>query len=179
MSNIIVINNSYKDELALYNVMHYCAGDTANHLKCQYWRGYGVPWSSVEAAIAEMNYIKQIYNKTDGKALCHFVVTLCRKTESNGKRYLEAKLERERRECDYFADALSLFLFMQGYQNCYFKHIDSDKAHVHYVVNSVNFRTGMKVKNVSSLAYAMMEYLNKNFYLTHWKNVLYRKADDF
>ena len=179
MSNIIVMNNPYKDDLALYNVMHYCVGDTVNSLKCQYWGGYGVPHSTIDAAIAEMNYIKQIYNKTGGKALCHFVVTLCRKTESHNKRYLEGKLEKERRECDYFSERLSYFLYMQGYQHCYFKHVDSNQAHVHYVLNSVNFRTGMKINNISSLAYAMRDYLNSIFYLTHWKNVLYRKGEDF
>lgn len=172
------MNNKYKDEMALYNVMHYCVGDTSDHYKCEYWGGYGVLTDSVDTAINEMNRIKLHYGKAEGKALCHIIITLYRNTDSKNKKYLEAKLEKERRECNWFAAGVSNFIYRLGYQNCYFKHVDSDHAHVHYVINSVNWMNGMKISNIKSFVYEIMKHLNSTYYLTTWRQVCYRNGDD-
>lgn len=176
MSNLIVMNNPYKDSFALDMVMNYCAGTELPYLKCEKWGGMGVDTSNIEAAIASMKEFKESCNKTGGKQLFHFVITLGKKPNSTNAKYLKNKRTYESRVCDSVAPQISNFIYQQGFQNCFFKHVNTDVIHIHFVINSVNLVTRMKIQNVNTLANYILNYARYSLYLG-LQNICYRKSE--
>lgn len=176
MSNLIVMNNSYNDPFALDMVMNYCAGTDCTYMKCEKWGGTGVDVSSIEAAIASMKGLKESCNKTGGKQLCHFVITVGKKTNSTNEKYLKSKRTYESNKCDEIAPRVSHFIYQQGFQNCFFKHVDSDVMHIHFVINSVNYLTEKKISNINTLANYILNFTRNTLFLG-LRGICYRKSE--
>ena len=169
MSNIIVMNNEYKDENALADVMNYC------FRKCEGCSGYGVRLSSIDSAIADMMYIKKYHNKVYGKQLAHIVVTVDTVFDT-GRAYSEKTKKQDAWYLYQFVDYLTKTLYEKmGYQTCFFIHMNTAIPHVHIVINTVHVETGKKLESASDIAYQMYGYLKQTYPELKWEGVHYRK----
>lgn len=175
MSNIIVIKNSYKDENSLKDVMDYCAGNNFDSPKCSFMYGVCSSDGSVDTAVENMMEVKEQYRKTGGKQLWHLVVTINTKTNSTNENYLLRKKRMEDKECDSLVSGISDYINSIGYQNCVFRHIDTNVAHMHIVVNSVSYMNGKKLTDVKSFVYGIKNYALHHHYI-NLGNVIYREG---
>lgn len=178
MSNIIVMNKPYEDLNAVATVMNYCAGNTSEWKKCHCWGGMGVFTYSIETAAADMLYVKQYYEKSGGRQLCHFVLNLYTNTQSINPGYLRRQYTEMLNKATYLAPKTSEFIYGQGFQNCFFIHTDSDIVHIHFIINSVSYLSGNKIRNVGSLAFAMKEFLLDTCFFNCKDGIYFRKENE-
>lgn len=79
--------------------------------------------------------------------------------------------KRDNSYCSDFAAAMTRVVYEQGFQVCFFKHIDTKTPHLHYVVNSVNGLTGKKIANVTSLAGLVYKFLRERYENLRWNGI--------
>lgn len=163
MSNIIVVNGVYNDDEALKSVLNY------GYEKNISWNGVGVRTTSMDEAVKSMEYVKEFWEQTDGKRLCHIVINL----GGTGNSYIDCVAE-------YMADEIAAlvadFIYSRGYQNCYFKHVsDSGVLHFHFVINNVHILDGRKIGSHSELASDIHRYLLHNYPGLDWRGVSYHQ----
>lgn len=169
MSNIVVMNNEYKDADALPDVMNY------SYRKCTYCGGSGVRFTSIESAIKDMMYIKEYHNKIYGKQVAHIVITADTVFDT-GKAYTEETKAHDALDLYQFVDFITETLYkVKGYQTCYFVHMNTLIPHVHIVMNTVHVESGKKMESVSDIAYQLHEYLDYKYHEMKWEGVYYRK----
>lgn len=168
MSLVKIIKGRYQNKDALENEFNYCLGSHDEADRCEYWSGHGAYIWNPSSAINDMKYIKWIYGKEDGKQLMHMVVSIYRYLSIQKKEDFAEKEKTEQLSCDLLADEVSMLIFQSGYQNCYFKHIDTDYVHLHYIVNSVGYRDGKKLANEFGLAKHIFSYLDENYHYLQW-----------
>lgn len=164
MSNVIVINGAYDNEDALTNVFNYA------YKKSILWSGTGVRTTDLGEAIKSMQYVKQYWDKTDGKELCHIVINLGGNTPKYMCYVPEVLAEK-------VALSVSRLIYSKGYQNCYFKHIsDQNVLHFHFVINNVNLNDGKKLHSHSELAVEIHNYLIDCYPELDWRGVKYHTS---
>lgn len=176
MSNIVVMNKAYSDEKALERVINYCAGFTVNHKKCIGYMGYGVFWNIPRYIIKDFNHVKQVWGKTEGRQLCHIVETI---DVPHNKNNLDNHGMSRNEQIKYAAKTafeLGELIWDAGYQNCFFVHNDTDRVHVHYVINTVNMFTGRKIHNLGDIGYMMHNHLARYYKELVWKGVYFRNS---
>lgn len=178
MSNIIVMNNPYKDDQTLEMVLNYCIGNTCAHKKCEYWGGFGIRISSAETMIEDMKYIKQYYSQMGGRQLCHYIVVIKSVAKPNKKEDNSLLKVKDDAYCNSFAGDVAKIFYNQGFQVCFFKHIDTETPHLHYVINSVNGLDGKKIANVTSLANMAYQYLKSHYRKLNWQGIRFNDGRD-
>lgn len=170
MSNIIVMNNPYRDDRALETVFYYCFE------KCEYWSGLGVRAISPQEALQSMQYIKAYWRQTGGKQLCHIIIGVDTNFDT-GREYTRYQTFKDGAYLDDFVATVSYLIYREGFQNCFFKHVsEAGRAHVHYVINSVNVNDGKKLSSHSELAYGIYNYLNEKYPDLKWTGVKYNRG---
>lgn len=178
MSYFTVMTKSYRDDKAIEDVIKYIVGYNHEEHKCKYWGGSGILCTTVETAISLMKCTKRLWDKEDGSQLAHFVITI----ETSGK-YDNPNIdfnwvkETEEKYCEYIAFEISSLIYSQGFQNLYAIHIDTDKIHIHYVINSVNVLNGSKLSHVTSLANMCWYYLNEYYRFLEWNPVKFNSGE--
>ena len=86
-----------------------------------------------EYAVQQMKMVKELWGQTDGKQLHHFVLIFS-DWESQHIDNIEVLIDIGYHVC---------LLFSNDYQ-CVFGVHDNGRYHIHFVLNSVNYRTGEK-----------------------------------
>lgn len=76
MSNIVVMDKPYSDSEALVSVMRYCAGETVEWHKCEFYGGMGVDTTSYLTMINSMNYAKDYFDQKETRQLHHVVINI-------------------------------------------------------------------------------------------------------
>jgi len=142
MGRIIKPKGRYNTRKAVDNTIRYITRsrkneDRANELKS--FGGRGVTPDDPEKAIMEMKKVQEAYNieKRKGRRVYHEMYLLDDADfEGMGKNY---------NNIDLFAYACSGYFYKQGFQVEYAVHESKDnRTHVHFVVNSINGKTGKK-----------------------------------
>lgn len=105
------------------------------------------------AAVEQMKLIKQIWNQTGGKQLHHFILNFS--PWESSRITSEKKLEAlGYKICDHFAD---------DYQIVFGIH-DDGHLHIHFVLNSVSYRTGKKFTHKNTDDYFLADCI-RDFYI--------------
>ena len=165
MSNLILMNRSYRDEKALDTVINYCA----NPYKCSGRFAYGMDISSEESVIEGMKYMRRFLDKKDGKQLCHFVITI----DTPYSR------EKEYKWCAVVTKAVCLYWWQElGFQIAAYIHTNANKIHSHFVVNSLNLKTGKLIDNPTAILYELHKLLVSAYPDLCWQGVFFNKGEN-
>ena len=140
----------YHDDEALETVINYCQ-DTAK-TGGQYIGGFGV---NVAQAAYEMDLLAWAYGKDHGLRLRHWILSF---TPKEVKRLCRR---------DYFglqkAAWYAASYYGWQYQIVYALHTDAEHVHVHFVMNTVNYQTGLKYEGKRQDYMAYQRYLAEFF----------------
>ena len=169
MSFSKVIPGKYDNLDALEKCINYCAGETVDHEKCEYWNGYGVLPTSISAAINSMKAVRRLNYEMDGKQLVHVIITIKKYIKARTKDGYKGNKRFENSACDDVGEEVAFMLCQRGFQTVYSKHVDKEYLHVHFVVNTVNFINGSILTNTNNLKAIIDSYVNTNFPLLDWK----------
>ena len=120
----------YQDADALHDVLSYCG--RADKASCVGGIGVYIP-----NAIYEMERLAQAYGKDQGVRLRHWVLSFSKaELKRTAKKNLPAMLHHFGwYAADYYG---------HQYQIVYAVHLDTNTPHIHFVMNTVNYRTGKK-----------------------------------
>ena len=123
MPNVVIVRNTYPDDAALNNVIHYALN------KAAFYGGYGIT-PEIGAAQMQMQFVKRAFYQTDALQLKHFFITYS---------------HDEAAYIDFEAMMLTAFeaakLFGE-YQMVYGLHLDGSHVHVHIVMNTTSLIDG-------------------------------------
>lgn len=141
----------YHDEEALETVITYCQNPskTASGLV----GGFGV---NVSQAAYEMDLLAHAYGKNKGLRLRHWVIS-----------FDKGEISRLKRAGYRIYDTLANIAWYAAsyygyqYQIVYAVHKDSNQPHIHFVMNTVNFKTGHKYAGDKADYFAYQKYLTE------------------
>lgn len=141
MAILIVSPGQYKNRRAMYYVIQYVTRTRKNETRKNELIAFGILGAS----------------SNPQEAIDQFYIVQSRLKGSNvGKRVFHETLQLKKEEVNIFESATlyqfalecAYFYFREGYQVCFAVHNDYEKGcHIHFVVNPVNFLTGMKFNN--------------------------------
>lgn len=135
-AEFIAINKRYTNKQALPYVIRYAVAKKDKNKnkigKARFIGGIGVDYMDTEKAIKQIQTIKKYYGKTDKRQLYHFLLTFAEDIDDAQQVYLIGNIIVNK--------------FFSDYQVIFAVHEDSksDHLHIHFVINSVCFRTGLK-----------------------------------
>ena len=177
MSVIRIAPGNYDNPDALERVFNYCLKNIYDGNGCKYWDGAGISSDSIKSAIFDMRMVKFCHNKMDGKQLHQFVLSLKRKQLEDVCYYNSYYKKYDKRKDQPYAMTISLetseLVYNMGFQNAFFIHDDTDYVHIHFILNSVNYKTGIKIYNLTSIVNSVYYHLNREFKFLDWKGVMY------
>jgi len=106
---------------------------------------------SPNQAAYEMQLIAEVYGKTEGLRLRHMVLSFSAEEMKFGRtrKYIEVE-----RIAQYAAS-----YYKNDYQIIYAVHEDAKNLHIHFVMNTVSYRTGRKYRGDKADYYAFQSYL--------------------
>lgn len=150
--------SKYKDDFAYWNVIQYCFDRDKMLHDC--YGAYGV---DMKHAGFEMQLLAQSYSQDRGLRLRHFILTFSgEELTSFAGPYWEEMTKIADYVARYYADS---------YQIVYVIHEASMHIHIHFVMSTVNYRTGKKYRGNKKDYYDFQKYLarylreNYGFYL--------------
>lgn len=161
MSLVKMNTKGYYNSNALEKEFEYCVS------KCEWWSGNGIRTDSISRAIFDMRYVKILTGKEGGKQLYHMIVSIWR-SSINRKNFTD-KDNSQNTFCYLIGNEISIILFNAGYQNAYFKHMDGNNAHLHFIINSVNFGTGKKMSGIGGYAKKIFYHLRNAYPFLKWE----------
>lgn len=129
-------NHSYDSEEALENVVNYV-------LRSDRYGGLAV---DPEYAVFQMQLVKQLWQKTDGRQVRHMILSF---SKNEVLAYYEA-MEYGYQICQYFGDYFQIVFAL---------HTDTDHVHLHFVLNTVSFIDGSKFSAGPSDYWALRSYI--------------------
>ena len=141
MPKIILIKNHYPDHHALKNVIRYV-------LRAGVIGGYAV---DPDDAFHQMMLVKRVYYKTKGLPLVHFVVSFDGDEVGTLSQYDPFLLGQ---------DICSLF---GHFQMVYGQHCNTGHIHFHFVLNTVDYRTGHKFCRDKEAFQRLKTFLRERF----------------
>ena len=171
MSNIIVFNKSFSDDNALENVINYVISGTENgeidYMDNNEFVCHGVNPLSVQTIINSFNLDKRFYNKTSGKQVHHFILSIYKKNYSG--------IQNNKEWASLLMNELSYYLREEGFKNIACVHVAyGDNVHIHFAVNSVNSFTGKKLINEKIFYGDILTYLRRNFKILNWESTIFK-----
>ena len=103
-------------------------------------------------AVEEMQLVKQLWLQTEGRQVHHFILCLTPK-ESKAICCAEQLLDVAYDICKFYQSEFQIiFGIHQG---------DSDLWHIHFIVNTVNFRTGKKLSTSNAHDIELLKYIKQ------------------
>lgn len=128
---IKIVNAHYKSDMDIKKLIKYIAADGRNSRKekllCRCGRGVS---KKPDKAAEEMIILQKAFGKDKGRRMYHLIISF-------------PKDMHDKDMIRKIAKRVSDMLFMD-YQVFYGIHISRDNWHIHYAINAVNYRTGMK-----------------------------------
>ncbi len=153
----ILVNKvgAHRNEDALDRVVYYMM--TSGFFKrgnCRGVLGYSIP-----DIIRDFNFVKQMYDKMNGKQVDHTIIG------TKGEGLIEDELiEIAETALDYF--------YKTGFQCCYAlhrgSHEDSQYLHVHMAINTVNFQDGKRLYESYGVTSGLKNFLKIQFASYQW-----------
>ena len=125
MPNLILIENEYPDENVLLKVLNYV-------LRSDLCGGYAI---NPHQAYRQMEMVKNVYHKRDGKQLLHFIVSF---TTAEAYRLTIDEI---------LAVGFHIAGLFRDFQIIYAIHLDSRHIHIHMVMNSISFVDGHRYRD--------------------------------
>lgn len=135
-AELIVFNDNHKGKKALYNAMNYIVAkkdkDREKTGKARFVGGMGVDYTNIDKAVRQMRAVKKYYGKTDKRQLYHYCLSFTKDIGDAQQVYMVGRSIADK--------------FFSGYQVLFAVHEDSKSRHlhIHYIVNSVSYKTGLK-----------------------------------
>lgn len=127
MAIIKVVNESYSKPNDIRKVINYiCHGFDCSSAR---YGSDNVLLYSLDSATNQFQVVKNIFYKTDGRQLRHFIVSFS-KSECND---INSAFEVAQQIAHYYS---------LRYQIIYSVHTDTDDLHIHFVINSVSYVDG-------------------------------------
>lgn len=114
-------NHSYASEAALENVVNYV-------LRSDRYGGLAV---DPEYAVFQMQLVKQLWQKTDGRQVRHMILSFSKDEVLANYKAMEYGYQI----CQYFGDRFQIVFAL---------HTDTDHVHLHFALNTVSFVDGIK-----------------------------------
>lgn len=115
-----IVNESYFNEKAMVNVIDYiCRGG--------YTGGLGV---NPECAALQMSLVKRLWYKEEGRQIRHFILSFSNKEPVDHDTLMA------------YGYATACYYFKKGFQVLFGVHYNTLHHHLHFAVNTVNFRDG-------------------------------------
>ena len=139
----------YKDDNALHDVLAYCG----RYGKASLVDGIGVYPPN---AIYEMERLAQAFGQARGVRLRHWTLSFSKEEvkKINRKSLLDMLHHFGWYAASYYGGQ---------YQIVFTIHLDSDNPHIHFVMNTVNYRTGKKYPGDKADYYSYQQYLSNFF----------------
>ena len=141
---MIQLNKSkYKNEDSTEKVIRYITRTRKNEDRAHelLWYGsyYGFLYHKpVEEMIAEFEYVQK-HNKASGSLMCHYVTHIYSQ--------IFADMNNDLNQLNAYATACCQYIWNMGHQACYAIHYSAeDKLHIHFAINTTNYRTGLKLR---------------------------------
>ena len=143
----------YHDDSALFDVANYIAAPRKEY----YVRvnGFGV---DLRNPASSMDMLAQAYGKDSGLRLRHSILSF----DDHEVRQLGSTLEEQLEVIDRIAWYAGAY-YGKNYQLIYGIHPERGHIHVHYLMSSVNYNTGLKYEGKKSDYYVYKRYLNDFF----------------
>lgn len=130
MQNIIkFVNHSYDKQEDLKNLLLYALTDKKTGAWLEYVGGINV---DPKLSLFEMMYVKKSFRKTTGRQLRHIIV-------SPDTDYFSRLTPQD---LYYIALRISAY-YGRSYQIVFGVHTDTQKIHIHFIMNTVSFIDGM------------------------------------
>ena len=139
-----VKNHSYAGKEALENVINYV-------LRSEYCGGLAV---DPEHAVFQMELIKQLWLKTDGRQVRHIILSFSKNEILCNYEAMEYGYQI----CHFFGDRFQIVFAL---------HTDTDYAHLHFVLNTVSFVDGFKFSAGLPDYLALRSYIQS--LMPHWR----------
>ena len=136
----------YQDDMALADVISYCMD--RQKTPSNGVGGFGV---NLDQPAYEMQRLAEAYGKYTGLRLRHMVLSFSKAEIKRFRRHVLANLNR----IAYFAASY----YGYQYQIVYSIHEDSDHPHIHFIMSTVNYRTGKKYSGSKADYYQFQNYL--------------------
>lgn len=177
MSNMVVKNKQYLNCIDLKNVVYYILRvNDDNELKAFYlpkllWGGSGINSLSPITAIHTFQRVKRIYKKEDGNQLHHMIITIFKKY--NNPDLIRMQINDNKIWGRLIGDDISKLIFNIGYQNIFALHEDTNVLHIHFVINSINWMDGSRIKSTKYFYNSILDFLKSEYYLLNWEGIIY------
>ncbi len=170
MSTIIVMNKPYRDKMSVHNVVNYMIEGTPSGIKDymlnKEFMCNGVNPLSLQTIVNSFEMDKRKFNKTDGKQLHHFVLSIYKKNYYH--------IKDKTKWVSLLNIEVGYYLREMGFRNVSSIHVKEDgNVHIHFAVNSVNGFTGKKLTNEKTFYNNLLHFLRLNFNVLKWEGVRY------
>ena len=123
------MNAGYKNTPAIRHLLRYAIYEKGYEKKFRYWGARNLS-KDVEKASREIITMQRLLGKNEGRLMHHFIISFPLEIQDVQVVYVLAEV---------LADYLG-----QEYQLFYGVHTDEPNLHIHLVMNSVSFKTGLK-----------------------------------
>lgn len=130
---------NHTNKEALSNGIKYISRTRNNETRSNELVYYGATGVSNDPKLGyqQMLFTQKLYKKTDGKRCIHHIFGIGNESSNSHKLSDEALIE--------FAGRCSENYYHSGFQNAYALHKEpSGEMHIHFIINPVNFKTGLK-----------------------------------
>lgn len=135
---------------------------------------WGVNPRDVESMVSSMNFVKQGFEKTEGRQLHHLIISISpRKTMMTDNKVLYAK---------WVLEDIGNIIKDMGFQWIGVIHVSQienifnsgimeyeDNVHIHLVINSVSFVDGHKFHNLYGFLNTIRIFLKRNYKQLSWE----------
>lgn len=130
MAIVKVVPKVYPGKADLIRVIQYVAGEGKKKKNVMARGGINILLSTTEFIAYQFWKTKEIYEKTDGRLLTHYVISF----DNKGIDEIKA-IQITESICQIFGGRFQIFWGV---------HTDTDNLHVHFIINSVSFVDGRK-----------------------------------
>lgn len=171
MSIIVVVSEPYREANVLENIVAYAlrvpVESLSENISDIKYISYGVNDLTPRHMINSFYNVKNLLNKRDGKQIHHFFLSIYKRNYRGVK--------NKEQWADILSSYVGQYLRTLGFQNISFIHVNeyASNVHIHFVMNSVNAITGLKLNNEKSFYNDLLSYLRTNFKILKWEFVTY------
>lgn len=131
----------YKNSTALDNVLHYITRTRNNESRANellFWGSFGASNTDVDLMIKQFKYVQALMRYKTERKLYHLSYNF----DDIEMKHLAQDIDL----LNQIAVNQSLIYYRWGHQVAYAAHYENNRIHIHFVINSVNFCTGLMLR---------------------------------
>lgn len=153
MAVLKLVRGEYRNEDAMKNLLTYVLNATKMPHNC-----YGGRGVSLENPLQSMNAVKNAYGQCTGKQAEHFILAFDRYENPNLTLPKIYNLAYD--ICEFFRDVQVLFALHEVKNSYLTDDYEDDALHLHFILNTVNLRTGQKFRINFNNEYDLIHYIS-------------------